>query len=207
MEPWAPTTSNDSRTSRRSSYVFGLGLSAASYTPSSTPPNRKGSFAEADTVRAISGTGHLSMPPPSKLNSRYPASMSTQRRPSSSLSQVSFTSDQSIDIDTFHLPANMASSLPNSSAIDDSGSTETTPTLEAKQKDNFSPSASLPDPALQGTRGEPDLESNRMSFSSSVYQLGSVIYDRAKGAMTASTPSSVAGSEPDSEHTTSSLTV
>lgn len=92
----------------------------------------------------------------------------------------------------------MASSLPNASAIDDTEeSTETTPTLEAKQKDNISLSTSLPDAALQGSRGEPDLEPNRMSFSSSVYQLGSVLYDRARGAMTTSNPSSVTGSEVD----------
>lgn len=87
----------------------------------------------------------------------------------------------------------MAASVPDSSAIDDSN--DTTAAIEEQRRGNLSPTGSIPDSALQIPRSDNDSDANRVSFSS-IYQIGSALYDRARGAM-ASAPSSVAGSEPD----------
>lgn len=90
----------------------------------------------------------------------------------------------------------MASSLPDSSAIDDSSPHESSiSVLDPRLKPNSSRSGSLSDGSLQPPRSDPETDSNRVSFSS-IYQIGTALYDRARGAM-ASAPSSVAGSEPD----------
>ena len=80
----------------------------------------------------------------------------------------------------------------------------TTPTIVAPQNNNIPISASLPEAAMAGGMrpAEPDLEPNRMSFSS-LYNYGTGLYTAAKQAYgTGSAPSSVAGnSEVDAVQT------
>ncbi|EON64820.1 hypothetical protein W97_04054 [Coniosporium apollinis CBS 100218] len=79
------------------------------------------------------------------------------------------------------------------SAIDD---TDITPTIEGLgSKWLSSASLRLPDSAIDSSKSDSGIESKRMSFSS-LYSLGSAIYNGAVGAA-ASAPSSVAGSELD----------
>lgn len=209
------TTSRDSTRSRRSSHslVGSSSLSAPSgpagsaAASSSAANNRKELYSGIDTARITGGQvvekANLSMPgaPSSKLfvNPRSSNSYNPQRRPSSSYSRSSFSSHQrkpsENTIVTQYSQAVMASTLPDSSAIDDSQ--DTTSILEERRRGNISPTASLSDSTLQLPRSENDADGNRVSFSS-IYQMGSALYDRARGAM-ASAPSSVAGSEPDSK--------
>lgn len=198
------TRSTSSSRSRRSSHT----LTAPSTSSSSF--NRKDLYSNPDSARSSGGEvekANISMPAPSsKLNSNPRSSYQpqSQRRPSSSYSRHSSinTSDHNrkysdISILSRHLRASMAASnLHDSSAIDDDLSTESSSTLEPKSLGNVSPTTSLPDSALQVPRQDNDSDQNRSSFSS-LYQIGSALYDRARGAM-ASGPSSVAGSEPDS---------
>ena len=169
MEPLERVESADSVRSRASSHH----LSAAS--PALN--RRKSRFADAQTDSGDVERASISMPPPnSKLG---PRQFSSQRR-------LSRTLDLGLQDTT--------NKMKSTSAIDDS---EGTPTLDGARKGNVSPTASLPDPVFLAPRSEPDLESNRMSFSS-LYTYGSALYDRARGAMI-SAPSSVADSEPESE--------
>ncbi|KAL1311320.1 hypothetical protein AAFC00_001498 [Neodothiora populina] len=97
--------------------------------------------------------------------------------------------------------------LPDSSAIEDDH--DATPTTDVRQGDNISPTPSLLESTQNHPRSDPDADSNRVSFSS-IYQIGSALYDRARGAMgsgsaAGSGPSSVAGSEPDISHPHSSV--
>jgi inositol hexakisphosphate/diphosphoinositol-pentakisphosphate kinase len=100
----------------------------------------------------------------------------------------------------------MSDAKPLSAADDDEDLTRsgTTPTIVAPQNNNIPISASLPDAAMaSGMRpAEPDLEPNRMSFSS-LYNYGTGLYTAAKQAYgTGSAPSSVAGnSEVDAVQT------
>ncbi|KAM0720647.1 hypothetical protein Q7P37_004784 [Cladosporium fusiforme] len=86
----------------------------------------------------------------------------------------------------------------------DAGHSENTPTIPASQKENVPASSSLPDAAVTGgmRAAEPDLEPNRMSFSS-LYNYGTGLYTAAKQAYgNGSAPSSVAGnSEADAVQT------
>jgi inositol hexakisphosphate/diphosphoinositol-pentakisphosphate kinase len=88
--------------------------------------------------------------------------------------------------------------------VDESARSESTPTIAASQKLDMPASSNLPDAALaSGMRpAEPDLESNRMSFSSFM-NYGAGIYTSVKQAYgTASGPSSIAGnSETDAPQT------
>lgn len=81
---------------------------------------------------------------------------------------------------------------------------ESTPTISASRKENMPVPSSLPDAAVTGNMRppEPDLESNRMSFSS-LYNYGTGLYAAAKQAYgTGSAPSSIAGnSEADAVQT------
>lgn len=178
------TASNGTSHSRSSSFS----LVAASPALGSAA-FRKDLYSQVDSAKTSGAEvekGSISMPPPS--NTHKPPSSSaynptSQRRPSSSYSQSTYSSHHRKHSDSLIIrpnlaPARMASSLPDPEAIDDSH--EATPTA-----------SSLPDAALQ----VPDTDANRVSFSS-IYQIGSALYDRARGAM-ASAPSSIAGSEPD----------
>lgn len=77
-----------------------------------------------------------------------------------------------------------SSSLPDSSAIIDDADATPTQTHHSSES-NLNLNLAVP-------RQDAD-DSNRLSFS--LYQLGSALYDRARGAV--STASSVAGSETD----------
>ena len=97
-----------------------------------------------------------------------------------------------------------APTVPAASEAEDQTRSESTPTIVAPQKNNIPISASLPDTAMAGGMrpAEPDLEPNRMSFSS-LYNYGTGLYTAAKQAYgTGSAPSSVAGnSEVDAVQT------
>lgn len=179
MEALERTTSRESVRSRGSSHH----LSAAV-----TPPmqHRKSRFVDADTSNADVERASISMPPP---NSRLSPRQYSSRR-------LSKASDVSISLHSSTPSPEHGTRTRNSAVIDDMDST---PTIDGMKKAPRSPTGepgSLPDAApIQPRSDLPDLESNRMSFSS-LYSLGSNIYDRARGAMP-SAPSSVAGSEPD----------
>lgn len=175
MEPLERTTSAESVRSRASNSSHHLPAASAG------PSSRKGRFVDADTTSGDVDRASISMPPPS---SKLVARPHGSRRPSKA-------SESSIPSVTAQLQE-LGYKMRDTSAIDDS---ENTPTLEGTRKSNVSPAPSLPDAALHGQRSEPSLESNRMSFSS-FYNMGSALYDRARGAIS-STPSSVAGSESD----------
>lgn len=76
---------------------------------------------------------------------------------------------------------------------DDPSLSESTPTISGSQKENVPAPASLPDAAVSGHMRppEPDLDSNRMSFSS-LYNYGTGLYTAAKQAY-GSAPGSIAG--------------
>lgn len=174
MEPLERTISSDSVRS-------GHHLSAASSIAS-----RKGRFADVDTASPDVERASLSMPPPaSKLN--LPARHPTSRR-SSRISEpglLRMPEDDRI--------ANSTGSV----AVDDTEDVTPTPKLDGMRKGNVSPSGSLPDAAMPSgvRRSEPDLEANRMSFSS-LYNFGTSVFNTARSAYT-SAPSSVTGSDTD----------
>jgi inositol hexakisphosphate/diphosphoinositol-pentakisphosphate kinase len=85
--------------------------------------------------------------------------------------------------------------LPEDKTREDPAGNEVTSTISASRKENMPASASLPDAAMTGGMrpAEPDLEPNRMSFSS-LYNYGTGLYTAAKQAYgNGSAPSSVAG--------------
>jgi hypothetical protein len=134
--------------------------------PLSTP-------ADADAIST------LAMPPPPK-----PSANSDSSQPRSPRSQALAMSSA---IDT-------SDEKTVSGEGEDQAQSESTPTLSASQK-NMPVSSSLPDAALTGGMRppEPDLEPNRMSFSS-LYNYGTGLYTAAKQAYgNGSAPSSVAG--------------
>jgi hypothetical protein len=79
-------------------------------------------------------------------------------------------------------------SLPDSSAILDDNDNDPTPTATQHNSDTHL--------SLLVPRQDHDGDSNRPSFSS-LYQLGSALYDRARGAVGSTPTGSVAGSETD----------
>lgn len=171
-QPLHPALSNGSHQSRRSS-------SGASSCPL-LDHKAHHYYAEADHARLSSAAvkrASISMPLPlplplkSNLHSSPPP-----RRPSRAHSEHNLLTH----VLQQHIMA--SSSLPDSSAILDDA--DATPT---QTHNNSEPNLSLAVP-----RQDTD-ESNRLSFS--LYQLGSALYDRARGAV--STASSVAGSETD----------
>lgn len=88
---------------------------------------------------------------------------------------------------------NMAS---ESDARDGMGRSESTPTLAGMSGNTSVPAGgALPDSAVDTRARAPDLDSNRMSFSS-LYNYGTGLYNAAKNAYT-SAPSSITGSEAD----------
>lgn len=136
----------------------------------------------------------LAMPPPPKptINTDSDQPASTQSR--------------GLALSSTHNMADNPKDKPSSASGDgeDSAHDENTPTISASQKDNPPPPSSLPEAALNGDMrpAEPDLESNRMSFSS-LYNYGTGFFTAAKNACgNGSTPSSVAGnSEADNVQT------
>lgn len=144
--------------------------SAESEAPLSTP-------ADADAISS------LAMPPPPKPSTNYSDSVQPQSPRSQALAMSSAT-DMSDD---------KTASAPGDA--EDLARSGTTPTMAASQKNNMPVSSSLPDAAVTGGMRppEPDLEPNRMSFSS-LYNYGTGLYTAAKQAYgTGSAPSSVAG--------------
>jgi inositol hexakisphosphate/diphosphoinositol-pentakisphosphate kinase len=153
--------------------------------PPSEPEAPLSTPADADAISS------LAMPPPPK-----PSTNSDSVQPGSPRSQAlaeSSAIDMSDDKDT-----------PAAGSGTDQGRSESTPTIVAPQKNNIPISASLPDTAMAGGMrpAEPDLEPNRMSFSS-LYNYGTGLYTAAKQAYgPGSAPSSVAGnSEVDAVQT------
>jgi inositol hexakisphosphate/diphosphoinositol-pentakisphosphate kinase len=170
--------------------------------PSSAPPSIDVSSAlspqlpsaDADAIGGRASPSSLAMPPPPK-----PSATSDSIRPSSSHSRFL---DMSSSSDT---PDDRTVKSPSASGdVDDSARSESTPTIAASQKQDMPASSSLPDAALaSGMRpAEPDLEPNRMSFSSFM-NYGAGIYTSVKQAYgTASGPSSITGnSEADGPQT------
>lgn len=140
--------------------------------------DHKAHYAEADHARLSSAAvkrASISMPLPHPLKSNLHSSPPS-RRPSRAHSEHNLLTH----VLQQHIMA--SSSLPDSSAIIDDA--DATPT---QTHNNSEPNLNLAVP-----RQDND-ESNRLSFS--LYQLGSALYDRARGAV--STASSVAGSETD----------
>ncbi|KAH0007750.1 hypothetical protein KCU72_g15915, partial [Aureobasidium melanogenum] len=172
MEPLHRTVSHGSQQSRRSS----------SGALSSPLLDHKAHYAEADHARLSSAAVKrasismpMSMPMPLPLKSNLHRSPPS-RRPSRAHSEHNLLTH----VLQQHIMA--SSSLPDSSAIIDDA--DATPT---QTHNNSEPNLNLAVP-----RQDND-DSNRLSFS--LYQLGSALYDRARGAV--STASSVAGSETD----------
>lgn len=141
----------------------------------STSPSHSQS-ANADATEPSS----LAMPPPPK-----PRRDSTSNQPLSPASQApGLPSARKMSDDR---------ATAQSADGDDIAPSESTPTMSASQKENMPAPSTLPDPAVpSGMRpAEPDLEPNRMSFSS-LYNYGTGLYAAAKQAY-GSAPSSVGG--------------
>ncbi|KAF2115867.1 histidine phosphatase superfamily-domain-containing protein [Lophiotrema nucula] len=141
---------------------------------SSSPASRKARESVPEIDRSDGNRASVSMPPPA---SKSIARAFPSRRPSKasdSFDHVSFAK--------------------SGSAIDE---VDTTPTLEAARGSLASSSQTLtplPDSAYRPPRSDTDADSHRMSFSS-LYSIGSTIYNNARGL---SGPSSIsAGSEPE----------
>jgi inositol-hexakisphosphate/diphosphoinositol-pentakisphosphate 1-kinase len=160
-----------------------LSLSSAS---SST--SRKGRSSDPDTTSGNVERARISMPPPAtkSIARQYPS-----RRPSKA-SDSQLVHPQSSPV--------AQGDVRTAKAVD----ADTTPTLEGNQRGlrpANAPPLMLPEAALRPSKPlDADAESNRLSFSS-LYSLGSAIYNSAKG-ITASGPSSVAGSEPECQYIT-----
>ncbi|GAB7339413.1 hypothetical protein MBLNU457_6047t1 [Dothideomycetes sp. NU457] len=205
MEPSEDATGGESSTtSRQSSQSHNLSASTSSI------KTRKSRSADVETTEAdgvpakpssqsasnlLVAPGTIRPPTARSANSavdrRSLYSQSSSRRPS----EISLYSNASV---TLH-EARGRMSRRSSAAIDDPA--DLTPTLERLRHDNVFPTASsvISDPSnntLDSSRADTESESKeRLSFSS-LYNLGSQLYDRASKAIT-SGPSSVADSEPD----------
>ena len=162
--------------------------SLLSSSPSSSSLNRKGRFADAGTSGVNVGRASISMPPPAtKPSSVYRPS--NNRYPSANVTSIENGSNRgSIDI----APSSKSSN--ESAIIDDM---ERTPQHSTNAGGPSEPpvSLTLPEPDLKPP-SDTDGNSNRLSFSSSLYSLGSAIYSSTTGAASApqSTASSNAGS-------------
>lgn len=170
MDPLTRTTSAESTRSRSSHPL----------TASTSPTllgNHKARTAEPDTTSDVARAS-ISMPPP--------ASRSVARQFSHSRKPSKASDSAILDVGT---PASSIDhKLLNGSAVDDA---DLTPTLEGSQSE-IANSLTYPDSVVAGQpKGDTDVESNRMSFSS-LYSLGSAIHNSTLGR---SGPSSVAGSE------------
>ena len=176
MEPLARTSSEDSVKSRRSPHV----LSSSSSSLSSLAASRKGYSPAPGTTHGIVERAIISMPPASALVMRQYPSVSSRK-----LSRTSSS----------HETATSTAASPAAEDADD-----TTPTLEGNRYPESTAPLMLPEAALcPSNLGDPETESNRLSFSS-LYSLGSAIYDRARG-VAVSGPSSAAGSEAECKGT------
>jgi inositol-hexakisphosphate/diphosphoinositol-pentakisphosphate 1-kinase len=165
MEPLARTSSKDSVKSPLSPRSL-----SASPTSLSTPVTRKGQSLDPGTTPGNVDRAIISMPPAASVSvaRQYPSV------PSRNLSR-SFNSNKATikeaDATTTAPPA----------AEDAENSDDTTPTLEGNPIPHSTPPLMLPEAALRpGKPRDPETESNRLSFSS-LYSLGSAIYDRARG--------------------------
>lgn len=178
MEPLAHTSSKDSVKSHLSPRL--LSEPSAS---TSTAISRKGQSLDPGTTPGNVDRAIISMPPPASVSvtRQYPAV------PSRNLLR-SFNPDKAT------IKATGTTTTAPPTAGDAHGSDDTTPTLEGNQIPQYTTPLMLPEAALYpGKPADPETESNRLSFSS-LYSLGSAIYDRARG-VGVSGPSSAAGSE------------
>ncbi|KAK4542569.1 hypothetical protein LTR36_006617 [Oleoguttula mirabilis] len=143
FDPLTRTTSVESARSQNSSHV----LSAASSTASLS---RKGRFADMDTSNGDVDRASISMPPPAKPNERLNHRYQPVSRRGSKVDQNGLLSTEHSRSDE-----NMKPRVASSSAVEDSvGSLSDTSGM-----------------ASAARRSEPDLEANRMSFSS-LYNYG-----------------------------------
>ncbi|KAL8826876.1 MAG: hypothetical protein Q9191_003527 [Dirinaria sp. TL-2023a] len=157
-----------------------------SSSPSTSTINRKSRFADIGTTTNI-GRASISMPPPATTPS-FTYRPSTSRRPSATL----LGNEKPIT------RASMESTRPvrPGNEILEPEDVEKTPSQSTHGAPlEPSTSLSLPEPSLKPPSSDTDGSSNRLSFSS-LYSLGSAIYNGATGAVSApqSTASSNAGS-------------
>lgn len=174
MEPLHRTVSHGSQQSRRSS----------SGALSSPLLDHKAHYAEADHARLSSVAvkrASISMPLHMPTSLSQPLKSNPHRSPPSRRPSRAH-SEHNLLTHILHQHMMASSGPPDSSAVIDDA--DATPT---QTHNNSEPNLNLAVP-----RQDND-DSNRLSFS--LYQLGSALYDRARGAV--STASSVAGSETD----------
>ncbi|KAK5128528.1 hypothetical protein LTR85_003198 [Meristemomyces frigidus] len=143
FDPLTRTTSVESTRSQSSSHV----LSAASSTASSSL-SRKGRFADMDTSNGDVDRASISMPPPAKPNERLNHRYQTLSRRGSKVDQTGLLPADNIN-------ENMKPRVLSGSAVEDSAG-------------SLPETSGIPSAAR---RSEPDLEANRMSFSS-LYNYG-----------------------------------
>ena len=151
---------------------------------SSTSINRKSRFADVGTVGGNVNRASISMPPPAtKPSSTYRPS--TSRRPSSI---VSGNENHPISA---HTDMSVKESSDDSAILDDVEKTPIQSGSEGKSPEQLV----LPEASLKPPGSDTESTSNRLSFSS-LYSLGSAIYNGATGVASApqSTASSNAGS-------------
>ena len=180
MEPLARTSSKDSVKSRLSPRLL-----SASSSSSSTAVTRKGQSLDPGTTPGNVDRAIISMPPAASVSVTGQDPSVPWRNP-----LRSFNSNEAAikEADT------STATPPTPEHADDND--DTTPTLEGNRNPHSTPPLMLPEAAFRpGKPRDPETESNRLSFSS-LYSLGSAIYDRARGAGV-SGPNSAAGSEAD----------
>ncbi|KAH7138909.1 histidine phosphatase superfamily-domain-containing protein [Dendryphion nanum] len=183
MEQLSRTVSSESS---RSSWTTSLLLAAGNGT---SPSSRKARSSEAETEGGNVERSSVSMPPPASksIPRQFPSRRPSKASDSSFLDSIGAPSARN---------AYSNASASTGSAVDE---TDTTPTLEASRHGSLAATLThlplaLPDAAYRSKSvSDPDIDSHRMSFSS-LYSLGSVIMNNARGL---SGPSSVTGSEPE----------
>lgn len=151
---------------------------------SSTTTNRKSRVADVGTVGGNVNRASISMPPPTtKPSSTYRPS--TSRRPSSI---VSGNENHPLSA---HVDMSANETMDDSAILDDAEKTPIQSGSEGKSPEQLV----LPEASLKPPGSDTESTSNRLSFSS-LYSLGSAIYNGATGATSApqSTASSNAGS-------------
>ena len=176
-------------------------ISSHALSSSSAVASRKARSSEPDTTIGQVERASIYLPPASLVS----RSMNLTRQYSS----VSSRKPSIFSLSPGQLPQSKFNDGPAKDASTASGDEEattgddTTPTLEG-DKGNWVHQRSLPAPLMlpeaalrQAKPRDSETESHRLSFSS-LYSLGSAVVDRARG-IAVSGPSSVAGSEPDSE--------
>ena len=151
---------------------------------SSTTTNRKSRFADVGTIGGTVNRASISMPPPAtKPSSTYRPP--TSRRPSS------IVSGNENQPPSPHIDISAKDMRDDSAIMDDVEKTPIQSGSEGKSPEQLV----LPEASLKPPSSDTESTSNRLSFSS-LYSLGSAIYNGATGAASApqSTASSNAGS-------------